>query len=833
MYGGYGTTQTNGGTVGYLSDLWAWNTSSLVWTQIVSAAIPNIPGFIAERAGVPSGNNRSPARCCAASFMDSTGRLYFYGGYGLSSIANQPSSDTDFVADVWALETAPSFHDRIWTWIGGGVSRTPPAPVWPPYATNPSTISVFESPSADPSFPSSSKDPGNLPEYDAFVPPGDPPPPHPGARAWVTTWQLNSEEEAWIFGSIGTSPFSSMTQPAYFQDFWAFVFPPVTDTPTAVIAPTATKNLPIETIVWATVAGELFFVALAIILVWHRRDAIRQSIRGDKHGKPALTNGERSNSTEMKSMANGGTNNSHTSMLDNKGGAVFAAPAGYPNPGISGTTTTTSGINPASYSSGSVPSMNSSSVTFPSGSGPFTRSSRSKSGATTGTTTTTTSGASIVTSPVTGAVMGRSIHASFDLVIRKKDLEFGNIIGRGSSGTIYAGRWHEHRVAIKQLATEVLIGEREGALQEARLVSQLRPHPNVIQIFGVCVTKQHVFIIMAKMHSSLDKLIYHVQRRKWLTVERTYRMAMGIVAGMLHLESQGICHRDLAARNVCLSKVGTPCIADFGMSRKLNFAASAAETVTQMGPVAWMAPECFLQKYSSKSDVWSFGIVLYEMLSGSVPHRGTDLHTLAVAIRDTGRTPSPIPSDADPGLVAIMQSCWAYDPNERPTFAQIFKQLRDLSQSGVDESEDIDFYQEEKLPTSEPSSSSSRKYERSKIRVASGEDASTTPSTASPKPTTSGTSIPKSGNSSGENATTSSFPYSTESGASSTTSSSSNTSDPNHNSDSSAPPFNPSAAVSKLPTYPSPFSQSPLPSPPVNRVASPPPTGHGDYVTGF
>jgi len=179
-----------------------------------------------------------------------------------------------------------------------------------------------------------------------------------------------------------------------------------------------------------------------------------------------------------------------------------------------------------------------------------------------------------------------------------------------------------------------------------------------------------------------------VQRRKWLTVERMYRMAMGIVAGMIHLESQGICHRDLAARNVCLSKTGTPCITDFGMSRKLNITTSAGETNTQMGPVAWMAPECFLQRYSSKSDVWSFGVVLYEMLTGTVPHRGADLHQLSIAIRDRGITPTPIPSDCDRGLVEIMKSCWAFEPADRPSWAQLSKQLRAHARFNDDSEDD-------------------------------------------------------------------------------------------------------------------------------------------------
>lgn len=584
----------------------------------------------------------------------------------MSSIPNQPSSTPDFVGDMWVLETANFFRDRAWTWVNGGISKPPPAAVW-----------------------SSRQDPIVT----------------PGSRAWMECWSNPLTNEAFIFGSLGTSArlSTSTPVPAYYQDLWAYVLPSVNppNTPPITIAKRSDSTM---AIVWAVVGGELLILLLVfLILFFIRRKRQRKLDTTDSEMQVVNGNG-------YIHIGNGHNKTSAGSNSQISSNGLVRSKEGSRSPSSTSPPMTTSTISDEVYPTrsgqskwvGSVASSNSSHLSDPavpngtrSGNPSRRNISRTSTKSVTDSVTMSPSASGTLlkgsrrSSKRHSAGKSQKVKATFDLMIKKRDLEFGNIIGRGSSGTIYSGRWHDQRVAIKQLITEVLVGEREGALEEAKMVGMIRPHPNVIQILGVCVTKQHVFIVMSKMHSSLDKLVYHVQRRKWLTVERMYRMAMGIVAGMIHLESQGICHRDLAARNVCLSKTGTPCITDFGMSRKLTITASAGETNTQMGPVAWMAPECFLQRYSSKSDVWSFGVVLYEMLTGTVPHRGADLHQLSIAIRDRGITPTPIPSDCDHGLVEIMKSCWAFDPADRPSWAQLSKKLRSFARFTDDSEDDV------------------------------------------------------------------------------------------------------------------------------------------------
>lgn len=277
---------------------------------------------------------------------------------------------------------------------------------------------------------------------------------------------------------------------------------------------------------------------------------------------------------------------------------------------------------------------------------------------------------------------------NFDWSIQKQELKFGAVIGRGSSGIIYKGKWRGQNVAIKKLLPDRLIGEREGAIREAQIVVGIRPHLNVIRILGVCITDEDIYIVMNLMYTSLDKLLY--DSTNVIEPKDIYKIVKGVVAGMVHLENENICHRDLAARNICLDRHGVPAITDFGMSRKV-MSSKEGKTVTQMGPVAWMAPECFKQIYSTKSDVWSFGCLLYEILARKPPHHESrDLFELAVNIRDHHVKPE-IDPNWDAPYVKIMKRCWRSVPEERPSFLKI-SQILEKMIGNVDTSEDSSTY---------------------------------------------------------------------------------------------------------------------------------------------
>jgi serine/threonine protein kinase len=147
-----------------------------------------------------------------------------------------------------------------------------------------------------------------------------------------------------------------------------------------------------------------------------------------------------------------------------------------------------------------------------------------------------------------------------------------------------------------------------------------------------------------------------------------------IALGMCHLHKHNIVHRDLAARNILLSHSNLADahakISDFGMSRVLQQEIEA-KTKSKIGPVCWMAPESIGQQvYSKKTDVWMFGVLVYEIVARREPHDNKDPLKISQQIRNESLTPD-IPNDCPPQLRELMQLCWNNMPNHRPNFEAI------------------------------------------------------------------------------------------------------------------------------------------------------------------
>jgi len=245
-------------------------------------------------------------------------------------------------------------------------------------------------------------------------------------------------------------------------------------------------------------------------------------------------------------------------------------------------------------------------------------------------------------------------------------------IGEGSFGKVYLGKWHNAVVALKFCIS----GKIEEFIQEINLMISLPPHPNVVQVYGVSIDGiQPVIVMEYCAGGSLDKLLFDSNVK--LNEEEMFHLVRGIVSGMLHLHKHNVVHRDLAARNILLSLNKEPKISDFGMSRIL-VKTNEGKTQTTMGPIGWMAPESLAQRiYSKKSDIWSFGIVVWEIVAQQEPHKDADLVNLALAIRDQYLTPT-IPKHCPQKLRQVMEMCWQRDPNQRPTFEAIYSILNDV-----------------------------------------------------------------------------------------------------------------------------------------------------------
>ncbi|KAD1859316.1 hypothetical protein E3N88_34911 [Mikania micrantha] len=270
-------------------------------------------------------------------------------------------------------------------------------------------------------------------------------------------------------------------------------------------------------------------------------------------------------------------------------------------------------------------------------------------------------------------------------IIRNEDLEELKELGSGTFGTVYYGKWRGTDVAIKRIKKSCFAGrssEQERLTvefwREAVILSKLH-HPNVMAFYGVVqdgpdgtLATVTEFMVDGSLRHVLLRKDRHLDHRKRLII------AMDTAFGMEYLHSKNIVHFDLKCDNLLVNMKDSSrpiCkVGDFGLSKiKRNTLVSGGVR----GTLPWMAPE-LLNGGSKKVDVFSFGIVLWEILTREEPY--ANMHYGAIIGGIVNNTLRPvIPSDCDPEWRRLMEECWAPDPAVRPSFTEITNQLRVMS----------------------------------------------------------------------------------------------------------------------------------------------------------
>jgi serine/threonine protein kinase len=213
-------------------------------------------------------------------------------------------------------------------------------------------------------------------------------------------------------------------------------------------------------------------------------------------------------------------------------------------------------------------------------------------------------------------------------------LEIGREIGNGNYGRVCVGKWKKYRVALKFCQNR---GRMDEFMREANLMISLPPHPNVVRMYGVSIDGTQPIIVMEYCAGgSLNKLLF--DERQQISDEQKLRWLYEIALGTCHLHKHNVVHRDLAARNILLSQPNPNDarlkISDFGMSRVLQQTASEGNTLNRVGPVLWMSPESLAKQiYSKKTDVWMFGILVYEIAARREPFADKDPSNISIRIR--------------------------------------------------------------------------------------------------------------------------------------------------------------------------------------------------------
>uniref|UniRef100_A0A3Q2XUL4 receptor protein-tyrosine kinase n=1 Tax=Hippocampus comes TaxID=109280 RepID=A0A3Q2XUL4_HIPCM len=255
------------------------------------------------------------------------------------------------------------------------------------------------------------------------------------------------------------------------------------------------------------------------------------------------------------------------------------------------------------------------------------------------------------------------------------------VIGSGEFGEVYKGRLkpvgkREIPVAIKTLKVGYTERQRRDFLSEASIMGQF-DQPNIIRLEGVVTKSRPTMIITEFMENgALDSFLR--QNDGQFPVIQLVGMLRGIASGMRYLAEMSYVHRDLAARNILVNSNLVCKVSDFGLSRYLEEDTSDPTYTSSLGgkiPVRWTAPEAIAyRKFTSASDVWSYGIVTWEVMSyGERPYWDMSNQDVINAIEQDFRLPAPM--DCPTVLHQLMLDCWQKDRNARPKFPDVVNML--------------------------------------------------------------------------------------------------------------------------------------------------------------
>ncbi|VDI47154.1 anaplastic lymphoma kinase [Mytilus galloprovincialis] len=278
--------------------------------------------------------------------------------------------------------------------------------------------------------------------------------------------------------------------------------------------------------------------------------------------------------------------------------------------------------------------------------------------------------------------------------IPREKLTISNKIGSGAFGEVYSGIMVQdfptkkcRHVAVKSVLQGSSEKTRADFFLEALTLSKFS-HKNIVEFLGVSLEKNSILLVLEYMSGGdlktyLKRLRLDVNNESDLKAVDMLNMCIDVANACTYLEQIQFVHRDIAARNCLLTSRQTDMlvkIADFGLARDIIGSNYYRKTGSAMLPVRWMSPESFSEGiFSSKSDVWSFGVLMWEIFSYAQTPYGTDNNTTVVTLILKGQR-LPQPSACKPAIYDVMCSCWKTDPVERPSFQDLLSHLETLKQ---------------------------------------------------------------------------------------------------------------------------------------------------------
>mmetsp|Transcript_4140 Transcript_4140/g.8971 ORF Transcript_4140/g.8971 Transcript_4140/m.8971 type:complete len:1085 (-) Transcript_4140:482-3736(-) len=301
-------------------------------------------------------------------------------------------------------------------------------------------------------------------------------------------------------------------------------------------------------------------------------------------------------------------------------------------------------------------------------------------------------------------------------ILAYEELTFGQIIGEGSFGVVRAAEWRGMLVAVKELRGNeklLLAGSNPAGVEvdetlmvgpknpegppgltrcvssssseewdlkhEAAMMSRVSNHENIVPFVGVLLTPRPCVVTKLMRGGSVEDMLVvpgPLYKRKTMPEVRILQMLVDAAAGVLHLHSEGVIHRDIASRNLLVDENLRVKVADFGFARIKEINRSKGYTSQHVGPIKWMAPEAMrYRRFSEQTDVFSFGVTLFEVLVGKKPWEGIESMDVVYRICDGERQLVPAEIECQQALRDLVEHCQRHGPEDRPVMKEVHKAL--------------------------------------------------------------------------------------------------------------------------------------------------------------
>ncbi|XP_034179650.1 fibroblast growth factor receptor homolog 1 isoform X1 [Osmia lignaria lignaria] len=311
--------------------------------------------------------------------------------------------------------------------------------------------------------------------------------------------------------------------------------------------------------------------------------------------------------------------------------------------------------------------------------------------------------------------------------LSREHLILGNTLGEGAFGKVVRAQTNTGKpgipnvVAVKMLKEGHTDAEMMDLVSEMEMMKMIGKHVNIINLLGACTQGGPLYVVVEfaphgnlrdflrdhRPSSGYEPTIGQEQKeKKTLTQKDLVSFAYQVARGMEYLASRRCIHRDLAARNVLVSDEYVLKIADFGLARDIHCHDYYRKTTDGRLPVKWMAPEALFHRvYTTQSDVWSYGILLWEIMTlGGTPYPSVpSVEKLFQLLRTGHRMEKPPCCSIE--IYMLMRDCWSYQPNERPMFGELVEDLdRILTITANEEYLDLGLPQLDTPPSSQESS---------------------------------------------------------------------------------------------------------------------------------